>query len=437
MRKTTIVLSGLLCSLWARAQTPPPELPAAGPESSASTDAASGEEQHKVSVTAFFFVNGQTTAPAAVGVTAALRRGLLDNDELEFKDPTDAMSTTERRDAADAAVALLQEARRLVEQGSYAEAQPHLTEALSRFEENLALIKKKDLTDALMLLGVVQCGTRRRNDCVDTFVRVLTFRDGLVFDPARYPAMAAPAFEQAQERLRRIARGSIEVRTEPEGAEVFVDGRSRGASPLVIEGLRVGDHYVTIKLPGYEKFAARLSVARDFQQTYEYQLERSDQFVVLQQALRRVPPEIGAERAGPAIRELRDVLFVDQVVLGKIDDQAGQLAIDVCLYDLRTGLRLKQLRLNGRLSEPNSLADLARRLYSGVDLRGFVEAPPPPPPPPPPPSRSVFTKWWFWGIVGVVVAGGLVVYGFSDELAPDVESGTTRVDFRIQTSSGE
>lgn len=421
----------LLAPTWATAQEPPPE-PAEGAATGAAPD-----EARKVTVTAFFFVNGQTVAPAAVGVTAALRRGLLDNDDLEFKDPSDAMSTVEVREAADAAVALLQEARALVERGAFAEAQPHLTEALSRFEENLPLIKKKDLTDALMLLGSVQCGMRRRSECIDTFVRVLTFREGLAFDRARYPAVAAPAFAEAQQRLRRIARGSVEFRTEPEGAEIFVDGRSRGASPLVIEGLRVGDHYATIKLPGYERFATRFSVARDFQQTYEYQLERSDQYVVLQQALRRVLPEIGAERAGPAIRELRGVLFVDQVVLGRIVDRGGQLTVDTFLYDLRTGLRLKQVRLNARLSEPATLANLARRLYEGVDLRGFVEAPPPPPPPPPPPSRSVFTKWWFWGIMGVVVAGGVVLYAARGEFEPDVPDGSTQVTFRIQTSSRE
>jgi hypothetical protein len=402
------------------------------PPQAAASDAAAAEP---VTLTAFFFTQGETTAPTSVGITAALRRSLLDDARVDYRDPSDLMSTAERREAADAAVALLAEARGLVEQAQYAEAMPHLEEVIGRFDENLGLIKRKDLTDALMLLAVTRCAARRQEECVATFEKVLTFREAMPWDAERYPDLAAAAFEEARQRVRRRARGSVEFRTEPEGAEIFVDGRSRGASALVVEGLLVGDHYVTIKLAGYEKVAARFTVAPDYQETYEYTLERSDQYLILQQALRDLQPEIGRERAGTGILALRGILFVNQVVLGRIDERPdGQLAVHVCLYDLRTGLRLKDLRREGRLGTAGPLARLGPDLYQGVDLRGFVEAPPAPPPPPPPPSRSVFTQWWFWTAVGVAIAGVTTAV----VLAPESEGppeGTTRVTIGIDTRS--
>lgn len=437
-RSAIVVLCTLLLAAPAWGQdTPPAEAtqPPSAPEGQApAAEEAGGDEP--VSLTAFFFVDGQTTAPAAVGVTAALRRSLIDDDRVDFRDPSDAMSTAELREAADAAVALLQEARTLVEQGSYAEAEPHLREALARFDENLGLIKRKDLTDALMLLAVVHCAARQREQCVDTFAKVLTFREGMAWDAERYPALASSAFEEAKQRVRRRGRGSVEFRTEPEGAEVFIDGRSRGAAPLVVEGLVVGDHYVTIKLAGFEKVAARFTVAPNYQETFEYALERSDQYLILQQALRDVLPEIGRERAGQGILALRGILFVSQIVLGTVDaGPNGLVNVRACLYDLRTGLRLKEVRSEGRVGEAaGPLARLGPELYRGVDLRGFVEAPPPPPPPPPPPSQSIFGKWWFWGVVGVVVAGvtvGILLVPESD----GPPAGTTRITVGVDTRS--
>lgn len=438
-RSAICFLVVLLYSARARGQDePPPEATRPPTESGeAAPEAGGGEaEAEPVSLTAFFFVDGQTTAPAAVGVTAALRRSLLDDDRVDFRDPSDAMSTAESREAADAAVALLQEARGLVEQGSYAEAEPHLREALGRFDENLALIKRKDLTDALMLLGVVQCATRQRDQCVETFSKVLTFREGMAWDAERYPEIAQAAFEEAKQRVRRRGRGSVEFRTEPEGAEVFIDGRSRGASPLVVEGLIIGDHYVTLKLAGYEKVAARVAVAPNYQETYEYTLERSDQYLILQQALRDVLPEIGRERAGQGILALRGILFVSQIVLGTVDaGPNGLVNVRACLYDLRTGLRLKEVRREGRVGEATGdLARLGPELYQGVDLHGFVEAPPTPPPPPPPPSQSIFGKWWFWGVVGAVAVGvtvGILLIPESD----GPEDGTTRITLGVDTRS--
>jgi hypothetical protein len=44
-----------------------------------------------------------------------------------------------------------------------------------------------------------------------------------------------------------LASGSLQVRTEPAGAEVIVDGVARGASPVIVADLTPGDHVVALK----------------------------------------------------------------------------------------------------------------------------------------------------------------------------------------------
>ena len=40
------------------------------------------------------------------------------------------------------------------------------------------------------------------------------------------------------------------MKSSPDGAEVWVDGKRRGVAPLTVRGLGPGDHHVTLRLPG-------------------------------------------------------------------------------------------------------------------------------------------------------------------------------------------
>ncbi len=44
-----------------------------------------------------------------------------------------------------------------------------------------------------------------------------------------------------------VSVGQIEIRTEPAGAQVMVDGTARGRSPLLVEGVAPGEHLVTLQ----------------------------------------------------------------------------------------------------------------------------------------------------------------------------------------------
>lgn len=57
------------------------------------------------------------------------------------------------------------------------------------------------------------------------------------------------------------ATGSIEVRTQPVAAHVWVDGRDRGVAPLRIEHLAPGSHTVKLTAPGYHELTRPISLA--------------------------------------------------------------------------------------------------------------------------------------------------------------------------------
>lgn len=56
------------------------------------------------------------------------------------------------------------------------------------------------------------------------------------------------------------ALGFLRVETEPEGAEVFVDGESRGFTPIEIDGLTIGEHEILIKKTGFRSIERKVNV---------------------------------------------------------------------------------------------------------------------------------------------------------------------------------
>ncbi|MDO8871955.1 MAG: PEGA domain-containing protein [Methanoregula sp.] len=69
--------------------------------------------------------------------------------------------------------------------------------------------------------------------------------------------------------LQRLAdRGHVTIRTEPPGGDLYVDGKSRGVTPLTVDNLLPGRHEILIRRMGYEDYHDVISVATDI--TTEY-----------------------------------------------------------------------------------------------------------------------------------------------------------------------
>ncbi|MDX1532223.1 MAG: PEGA domain-containing protein, partial [Rhodothermales bacterium] len=79
--------------------------------------------------------------------------------------------------------------------------------------------------------------------------------------PAREPERPAPRAAAAAPESRDVPlTGVLHVRSEPAEAEVFVDGRPRGKSPLRLDSLSVGTHRVVLQLTGYQRMAVEVEV---------------------------------------------------------------------------------------------------------------------------------------------------------------------------------
>ena len=83
---------------------------------------------------------------------------------------------------------------------------------------------------------------------------------------------------------RDAKSGSLLVTADVTGLPVFIDGQQRGATPLVVDGLTVGEHMIEIRSPGdgYRRFAKVVTITADQRVTVDASI--------------RIAPDLGSLR---------------------------------------------------------------------------------------------------------------------------------------------
>jgi hypothetical protein len=430
MRRATVAAAGFLLGLGALVASPP----------LARTQDDAAEARPRLPVNAVMMPLDGTTQTHATTLAIGARRAIEGDERLRYVDPVDVMSDTSVPDDIQAAMDDLDAIADLLRSGNAAAAQQRAAAAINVFEMALVVVKRASLTDAYLLEAAAQCMLNRRRQCQEGFARVVTFRERVEYDESRYPPQFAQTFAQVRDRVLAGPRVTVEIVTDPEGAEVFVDGRSYGPSPAVADGLLVGDHFVTIKRVGYEKLIARVTATEGPRATARFPLQRAQNALLLERDLGRLPSELGRDQAGPVVTGVGAYLLANQIVFGLVRPSGtapGNLDVALFVYDMRTKFRLAEARATvpPTVDGATAVQEMVAQMYTRVDLSGRVEAPEEPEVSGggggPAVSTPLYARWWFWTAIGVVAASVLVV-ALTVDTSPDVPAGFTRFNTNVR-----
>jgi len=288
-----------------------------------------------------------------------------------------------------------------------------LQAAVRQLENALAWVKKRDLARAQFLLGAAHAIVGHDKKAEARFVALQVWRPTFTVDTSIDPGAVLPRWEAARKKVASMPGGSLEIKSSPDRALAYVDGRFVGFTPTVAEGLTQGAHYVTFLKIGYSRSIVRGAVSGKKQERVVADLVRSKGADDVAELVASAARSLGESRAPPQIAGLVDVFDIRHALFVRAPEPGADDAThEAFLYDTKT--RKLVARASAKTSDERSIEEvfpeLARAIYAQVSFepakkvvavkKPVVE------------STPLTSRWWFWTTVGVLAAGGAAAAGY-------------------------
>lgn len=180
---------------------------------------------------------------------------LLDAKEIKMR--TSPRSADDRLAAAQKAADAGRDAYRKLELDT---AAAQLQSAQTQLRKLLPWLEDAELADILLDLGLVQIEQGKGGDAVTTFRLARYYGAPRALDPKFFPQAAMKSYAKGSAAAEGSGIGAIAVRTVPAGADVFVDGRAVGKSPVVVSQVVSGEHFVRVRTSEGHRSWTRVAV---------------------------------------------------------------------------------------------------------------------------------------------------------------------------------
>lgn len=126
--------------------------------------------------------------------------------------------------------------------------------ALQKFESDLAYSEDEAawalFRDIMSLRALTYLKIRKKDDAADTMRALLSVLPRYSPNREKAPEGLIALVDQANDEIKALPPAPLEVQSKPAGAQVLVDGRRVGKTPLLLEDLVPGVHYVTMAAAG-------------------------------------------------------------------------------------------------------------------------------------------------------------------------------------------
>ncbi|GAI86074.1 unnamed protein product [marine sediment metagenome] len=116
-------------------------------------------------------------------------------------------------------------------------------------------------TDLHVFAGLAHLAQGGQDKAMAEFRQAVSHDPGLVLSGKRFPPDVVDTFARAKRQLLSGQPTQVSIVSRPAGAEVYVDGRSQGTTPVAAP-LYPGRHFIRVELEGYSPWT--LSLPDDF-----------------------------------------------------------------------------------------------------------------------------------------------------------------------------
>lgn len=226
---------------------------------------------------------------------------------------------------------------------------------------------------------------------------------------------AQASYDAVKGAVVKLPKKALELASDPPFAEVSLDGRPQGITPVTLDAVPVGVHILTFSKPGYERVTARVEVAPDKAARREVKLPAARRKLILDALRPKLEAEVQAAvtpgsgswgRGGDSLAELGTLFRTETVLLTRASGDAASKRLELWLFHVPSQRLVSAHTQTLDWTTPNPAAvasAVAKALeidwvvkLGGEAKETQVETEP-----------GLTSKWWFWTLVGVAVAGGV------------------------------
>ncbi len=221
------------------------------------------------------------------------------------------------------------------------------------------------LVDAYVTRAVV---AKSRGDAAQarkSFEAALVIHPALALSAQEYPPSLVSLFEEVKKSRAGAPAGVLSVKSSPQAAEVFLNGISRGVTPLTISALPAGGYSLAVKADRYIPLERNVTVAAGKTLSLDEKL---------------IWDKKGKERTGhantddPSIElrqglQIADALKAEKVILIDADakDSAVQVRARAVDRALRAGQRAVAIKKLAQDTRNEQLAEMVAALADQID----------------------------------------------------------------------
>lgn len=349
-----------------------------------------------------FVVSKETAETSGAKVEVELRKALEERSVAL----TDLESLFPDELPPNKGAALLKEGLDAVDNLDFEAANAKFTEALAFWNQNPALADVKEIGNAhlhLANIALQTAGKPGQKTAAENIGKALVLLPTLELDPKYFGPDVKKLVDKGLVELNKAAKAPLKISSMPLGAEVTFRGAVLGFTPLAESpSVPVGRHLVTVKRPGFKPAGAYVTVAKEGGEA-SIELSEAEGYGAARKTMNGLVPANlgkGVPRESREIAETMKSRFLIVTEVGSGGD--GQLEV----WDVETKARLKDVALptDGNFGP---VVDKVKAFLANPSPVAVKSATPEVTATAEPASGdSVFSKWWFWTAVGVVVVGG-------------------------------
>jgi tetratricopeptide (TPR) repeat protein len=320
------------------------------------------------------------------------------------------------------------------ESGDVEDASDQLESAARLMEKSFAALT--DITEyrALLLrLGEARLANGDEAAAARALERAVTFR-ARGWEAPLGPD-ASEALERARVAVAALPTGAVSITTDPDSAEVWVNGRYSGIAPITVTGLTVGEHVISVARAGYARSTSTIQSSDEELNAIEITLDPARRKRLYDQLLNGLRAEIDRPQ-GPKTENVASAKTLGSLLLGEVgvvvstSGPEDNARIDLYLFDplarrllsrASTTLDISRRQKDAMVKLVDQLLDIDYGLALGGSPKAAVDTY----------DGPLTGKWWFWTAIGAGTLGAVTaaILATQEDPPPDPTTGSMIIRF--------